>query len=180
MLSLVEEGRAGGGERTVHQRLDELTGALGHELRLIADLRQALMRQRMAVAAGDPGAIESSVQAIGRTLLTLKEARRRRGALIALIVGNATSTLADLEIQLGFPPPDDLVAARDAVRRAAEATSRGLAINQTILRRAAEAGDAFLQELFSSTAAAIPADTSAPKPSETASAIQPRLENGAR
>jgi len=146
-----------------HQRLDELTGALGHELRLIDDLRQALMRQRMAVAAGDPGAIESSVQAIGRTLLTLDEARRRRGALIALIVGNATVALADLEIHLGFSAPGDLVTAREAVRRAAEATSRGLAINQTILRHAAEAGDSFLQELFS-----------------TAWAIQPRLENGAR
>ncbi len=180
MLSLVEEGSASGREGTVHRRLDDLTSALSHELRLIDDLRQALMRQRMAVATDDPGAIESSVQAIGRTLLTLEEARRRRSALIALIVGNATIALADLESQLGFPAPDDFVAAREAVRRAAEATSRGLAINQSILRRAAEAGDAFLQELFSSTAAAIPADTSAPERSETAWAIQPPLEGEAR
>ena len=136
MLSLVEEGSASGREGTVHRRLDDLTSALGHELRLIDDLRQALMRQRMAVATDDPGAIESSVQAIGRTLLTLEEARRRRSALIALMVGNATTALADLEIQLGFPAPNDFVLAREAVHRAAEATSRGLATNQSILRRA--------------------------------------------
>jgi len=165
MLSLVEEGREDGREATVHRRLDELTGALVHELGLIDDLRQALMRQRVAVAADDREAIESSVHAIGRTLLTLEEARRRRGALVVLIVGTATIALADLEIQLGFPAPDDFIAAREAVRRAAEATSRGLAINQTILRRALEAGDAFLQQLFSSTAAPAPAYTRGLKPS---------------
>jgi hypothetical protein len=164
MLSLVEEGSAGRGEGTVHRRVDELTGALCHELRLIDDLSQALMRQRMAVAADDPGAVESSMQAIGRTLLTLEEARRRRGALMALIIGDATVALADLEIQLGFPAPDDFVTAREAVRGATEAASRKLVINQAILRRAAEAGDAFLQELFSSTAAPVPADTAVPNP----------------
>lgn len=166
MLSLVEEGRAGGTEGTVHRRLDELTGALAHELRLIDDLRQALMRQREAVASDDPEAIESSVHAIGRTLLTLEEARRRRGALIALIAGNSSIALADLETHLGFSVPDDFVAAREAVRRAAEATSRELAINQAILRRALEAGDAFLQQLFSSTADPMPAYTPGPRPPE--------------
>jgi hypothetical protein len=137
--------------------LDDLTCALGHELRLIDDLRQVLLRQRAAVAADDPEASESSVHAIGRTLLTLEEARRRRGALIALVTGNSAIVLSDLEAHLGFSPPDAFVAAREALRRAAEATSRELAINQTVLRRALEAGDAFLQELFSSTADPMPA-----------------------
>ena len=66
MLSLVEEGRVGGREDAVRSRLDELTGALTHELRLIDDLRNALLRQRAAVAADDPEVIESSVHAIGR------------------------------------------------------------------------------------------------------------------
>jgi len=159
MLSLVEEGRAGGREGTVHRRLDELTSALAHELRLIDDLRQALMRLRAAVASDDPEAIESSVHAIERTLLTLEEARRRRGALIALIAGNSAIALGDLEAHLGLSAPDDFVAAREAIRRSAEATSRELAINQTILRRALEAGDAFLQQLFSSTVDPMPAYT---------------------
>jgi hypothetical protein len=135
----------------VHHRLEELTAALAHELRLIDDLRQALMRQRAAVASDDPQAMEASVQAIGRTSLTLEEARWQRGALIALMTGNSTIPLAELEARLGFAMPHDLVATRDAVRRAAEATSRELAVNQTILRRALEDGDAFLQQLFSST-----------------------------
>jgi hypothetical protein len=164
MLSLVEEGRDGGSEEIVRRRLDELTGALRDELCLIDDLRQALMRQPVAVAADDPEAIESSVQAISRTLLTLEQARRRRDALITLIAGNAAIALADLETQLGFPAPDDFVAAREAVRRAAEATSRELAINQTILRRALEAGDAFLQQLFSNTADPTPAHTPGQRP----------------
>lgn len=166
MLSLVEEGRAGGREEAVHRRLDDLTAALEHELGLIDDLRQALLRQRAAVAADDPEAIESSVHAIGRTLLTLDEARRHRASLIALVVGNGGIALSELETHLGFTPPDSFAAARDAVRRAAEATSRELAINQTVLRRALEAGDAFLQQLFSSTADPMPAYTPGPKSSE--------------
>jgi len=162
MLSLVEEGRAGSRETAVGSRLEELAAALAHELRLIDDLRQALLRQRTAVAADDPDAIESSVQAIGRTLLTLDEARRRRGALVALVAGSDAVALADLESRLGFPLPAGLIAAREAVRREAEATTRELAINQTVLRRALEAGDAFLQQLFSSTVD--PTPTYAPGP----------------
>jgi hypothetical protein len=172
MLSLVEEGRAGGREGTVHHRLDDLTGALGHELRLIDDLRQALIRQRVAVAADDPEAIESSVHAIGRTLLTLEEARRGRGALIALVACNGAIALSDLEAHVGFSLPDGFVAAREAVHQAAEATSRELAINQTVLRHALEAGDAYLQQLFSST--------SHPMPAYKAWAIELPLKGGAR
>jgi hypothetical protein len=84
-------------------------------------------------------------------------AERRRGALLASIAGNSSIALADLEAHVGFPVPDDLVATREAVRHAAEAASRELAINQTILRRALEAGDAFLQQLFSSAAHVMPA-----------------------
>ena len=97
-----------------------------------------------------PEAIESSVHAIGRTLLTLEEARRRRGTLTALVAGRPGVALADLEQHLGALPAG-LVAAREAVRRGAEATALDVAINQTVLRRALEAGDAFLQQLFSST-----------------------------
>ncbi len=166
MLSLVEEGRTGGREEASHRRLDDLIGALGHELRHIDDLRQALLRQRAAVAEDDPEAIESSVHAIGRTLLTLEEARRQRRALIALVAGDGAIALSDLEAHLGFSPPESFVTAREAVRRAAEATSRELAINQTVLRRALEAGDAFLQQLFSSTADPMPAYTPGPRTTE--------------
>lgn len=164
MLSLVEEDRAGGRDGTVPHRVNELTGALCQELRLIDDLRQALLWQRAAVAADDPGAIEASVHAIGRTLLTLEEARRRRGALIALLAGSATIALSELDSHLGIDMPESFALAREAARRAAAATARELATNQTILRRALDAGDAFLQQLFSSTTDPMPVYTPSPKP----------------
>jgi hypothetical protein len=43
----------------------------------------------------------------------------------------------------------ELETARNRVKRAALQTSQDLAINQHILRRALEAGDQFLQRLFS-------------------------------
>jgi hypothetical protein len=142
-----------------HRGLDglhDLTGVLDEEVPLIDDLRQALRRQRSAVAEDDSGAIESSVQAIGRTLLTLDAARRRRGAIVALLACSPWVAVSDLDGYLGVDLPESLAPAPEAVRRAAADTALELTINQTILGRALEAGDAFLQELFSSTVDAVP------------------------
>lgn len=114
--------------------LADLAGALMQEQRLIEELRRALLRQRAALATDDPDLVDESVSAIARMRLTLEEARRRR---------------AYLESFVGVLPAH-LLAAREGVRRAAEATARELAINQWVACRAREAGDAFLQELFSS------------------------------
>lgn len=137
------------------ERLDALTRALQHERALIDNLRQALLRQRAAVAAHDPQAIEVSVHAIGRTLLTLEEARRLRLALLDLI--GAPVPLAELERVIGGELTPAFRAACQAVRRAAEDTAREVAINQNILRRAIWAGDVFLQQLFSSVSDLMPA-----------------------
>ena len=164
MLSLLQsEVRA---DRPAPSRLAELTAALVHEHRLIEELREALVRQRAGVAADDPAAIEHSVHAIGRTLLTLDEARRRRVSLTALVGGRAGATLADLDATVEALPAS-FAAAREAVRRAAEATARDVAINQTVLRRALEAGDAFLQQLFSSASDPMPVYAPGPRPTET-------------
>ena len=149
MLSLVMEGREGGAAVATSARLSDLAGALVQEQRLIEELRQALLRQRAGVATGDPELIDGSVYAIARTLLTLEEARRRRASLTAAVIGRPGVALSDLESFVGVLPAQ-LLAAREAVRRAAEATAHDLAINQRVLRRALEAGDAFLQQLFSS------------------------------
>jgi hypothetical protein len=163
MLSLLQsEVRA---DRPSPSRLGELTDALVHERRLIEELREALLRQRAGVAADDPELIEHSVQAIGRTLLTLDEARRRRVALTALVAGRPGVALSDLDGLLA-PLPAAFVSAREAVRRAAEATAHEGAINQTVLRRALEAGDAYLQQLFSSAADPMPVYAPGPRPSE--------------
>jgi hypothetical protein len=150
MLSLVMEGREGQAAVATSARLSDLAGALVQEQRLIEELRQALLRQRAGVATGDPELIDGSVYAIARTLLTLEEARRRRASLTAAVIGRpGVVALSDLESFVGVLPVP-LLAAREAVRRAAEATAHDLAINQRVLHRALEAGDAFLQQLFSS------------------------------
>jgi hypothetical protein len=57
--------------------------------------------------------------------------------------------LARLEEHLGAPLPESLASVREAVRRSAELAANDIAINQRVLRRAIESGDAFLQRLFS-------------------------------
>ena len=152
MLSLVMEGPAGGGGVETSARLTDLAGALIQEQRLIEELRQALLRQRAGMASGDPVLIDESVYAIARSLLTLEEARRRRRAsLTAAVMGRPGVALSDLESFVGVLPAP-LLAAREAVHRAAEVTAQDLAINQKMIRQALEAGDAFLQQLFSGAA----------------------------
>jgi hypothetical protein len=128
-------------------RLSDLAGALVQEQRLIEELRQALLRQRAGMASGDSEVIDGSVYAITRTLLTLEEAGRRRTSLTAAVMGRPGLALSDLELFVGVLPAP-LFEAREAIRRAAEATAHDLAINQRELRRALDAGDAFRQQLF--------------------------------
>jgi hypothetical protein len=130
------------------ERMDDLAEALDHEAAIIEELRQALLRQRSGVATDDADAVENSIHAVGRTLLTLDEARRRRAALTTLVSGENAS-IDRLESLFGGILSPELETARNRVKRAALQTSQDLAINQHILRRALEAGDQFLQRLFS-------------------------------
>lgn len=131
------------------KRMADLAEALLYEANVIDELRQALLRQRSGVAADDAELVESSIHAMGRTLLTLDEARRRRAALTALITGSEATPLERLESIFGGILSPELETARARVKRAALQTAQDVAINQHILRRALEAGDAFLQRLFS-------------------------------
>jgi hypothetical protein len=149
MLSLVMEGPAGGGALATPARLTDLQGALIREQRLIEELRQALLHQRAGVAIGDPELNDRGVYAIARTRLTLEEARRHRASLITALVGRPGVALSNLESFVGVLPAS-LLAAREAVDRATEVIAQDLATNQRIARHALEAGDAFLQQLFSS------------------------------
>lgn len=130
-------------------RLADLADALLYEANVIEELRQALLRQRAGVAADDAAVVEASIHAMGRTLLTLDEAKRRRSALLALISGGEPTALEQLEQTLGGVLPRDVEEARGMVKRSALMAAQDLAINQHILRRAMEAGDIFLQRLFS-------------------------------
>jgi hypothetical protein len=130
-------------------RFEDLADALRYEARVIDELRQALVRQREGVKVHDVEAIEGSVHAMGRTLLTLEEARRRRATVTSLLTGGDPAPLDSLEASLGRELPEAVIAARNDLRKAAAQSAHEVAINQQILRRAIDAGDAFLQQLFS-------------------------------
>ncbi|MFL5494144.1 MAG: hypothetical protein ACJ8DC_07140 [Gemmatimonadales bacterium] len=140
----------------MEQPLDELESALSEEQFLMEDLDRMLLRQRAGVAADDPEVIESTAQAISRALLTLDEARRRRAALITLVIGNPGVALEDLQGHLAIPLPAGFTEVRERVRRAGEAIAGDVAINQDVLRRALEAEEAFRQRLFSDAIPPIP------------------------
>lgn len=124
----------------------DLQRAFELERALVADLRRALLAQRDAVATDDTAEVDASVAVIGRTLLVLDEARRRRTAILALATGHRVQTLAEFEREPGVPA--DLLASAGSLRSEAEAVMRDVRINQHILRGALDAADAFLQQLF--------------------------------
>lgn len=138
--------------RTTSQGLRELIEIVERQAELAGELADVLAAQRAAVAANDVMGIESSIVAVHRVLLTLAEAHRRRGALEEVLGVDPTRPLDPLEPIAGMTPPPALAEARARLRRAAEQTAREAAINDTVLRRAVEAGEVFLQELFSSVA----------------------------
>jgi hypothetical protein len=155
-------------EPSVHERLADLADALMYEANVIEELRQALLRQRAGVAADDADLVESSIHAMGRTLLTLDEAKRRRAALTALIAGGEPTPLDRLESLLGGILPREVEEARTMVKRAALLTAQDIAINQHILKRALEAGDVFLQKLFSMAGEPAPGYVRGERPLEPA------------
>jgi hypothetical protein len=155
-------------EPSVSERLSDLAEALLYEANVIEELRQALLRQRAGVAADDAELVETSIHAMGRTLLTLDEAKRRRAALTALIAGGNPTPLDGLEAVLGGTLPREVEEARTMVKRAALLTAQDVAINQHILKRALEAGDLFLQKLFSMSGQPAPGYARGERPLEPA------------
>ena len=140
-----------------------LVAALARETALIGDLRTALQQQRDGIAGDDPALVDQSTQAVARTLLSLDQARRHRVTVTAQLTNGTSADLDTLEDIVGALP-GDLKEARRTVRRAAGDAAVDLRINQSVLKRALEAGNAFLQKLFSSagevSAAYDPADRS--------------------
>lgn len=126
----------------------QLVRALQDEVVILEELRAVLARQRQGVAANDHQIIEASIREMGRALFTLEEARRGRQTLVALLGGEDAGSLTDLESWFAGRIPQELLDARDVVRSTAAAAARDLAVNQHVLDRALQAGDAFLQRLF--------------------------------
>jgi hypothetical protein len=131
--------------------LDRLTAALEHEALAIRELGESLVQQRSAVAASDVDAVNASVDDVGRLLLAVDEARRHRMAITAELGSAPDTLLGDLEPPPGTPGAGAYAAARTTLRRMAEKAAHEATVNRTVLRSAVQAGDSFLQTLFSSS-----------------------------
>ncbi len=121
--------------------------AMAIELRLLADLREALAQQRAGVAADDPEAIDVATHRVARSIFTLDEARRRREWVTKLATGG-DGELRLLETAMG--PVEGFADSHRTLREAAAAAASDIALNQGILRRALRRGESYLQALFAS------------------------------
>lgn len=131
----------------VLDRTPELVAALRVERKLIDDLIGVLRRQRAAVAEDDIGAIDDSVFAAQRILLTLAQARQRRRSLLHVMTGREEVGLAEFEGVLGPAATPTVLATRDELRASAETLGRELQTNRRILSGAIDAGDRLLRAL---------------------------------
>ena len=107
---------------------DDLAATLSQEAKLLDELREALLQQRGGVASNDAAVVEGSIQMMGRTLLTLGEARQRREALIGRLAGQPVSSpsISNREELLSQPLPENVQTARAAARRAGAAVAVGV------------------------------------------------------
>jgi hypothetical protein len=129
-----------------------LTDALLSEKRQIDELIVAMRRQREAIAADDLPAVDDSVFAVQRILLTLGEARKRRRTLNQRLGQAPDIALRDLLEALGPHATDDLKAARAALLGSARALSRDVATNRKILRQALANGEDMVRALAGAAA----------------------------
>ena len=133
---------------TPDEGFEALTRGLSVEEGLLRDLRAALVVQRSALAADDTARLEDVVNQIGRTLITIREARRHRGVLAELIVGAPNAGLSAVAESVS---PSRAASFRAACRRLHELAvlvNRELSINQAVIRRAIESGEHYLQHLL--------------------------------
>ena len=132
-----------------HRAVKLLAVALRHEVDLLEDVRAALLEQRAGVASNDAERIEGGTHRLGRSLLTIEEARRHRSDLTSVLGGGRPLNLSELELVLPQPMLADLLEARVQLRVAAKGVAREVAINDLVVRRAMDAGESFIQVLFS-------------------------------
>jgi hypothetical protein len=79
----------------------------------------------------------------------IEEARRHRDDLTSVLGGGRPLNLNELDLAIPRSMLDDLSDARVQLRTAANGVAREVAINDLVVRRALDAGEAFIQVLFS-------------------------------
>ena len=135
------------------EEFEALSRGLSVEADLLRDLKAALIAQRAALAADDTAGLEEVVNQIGRTLLTIREARRQRALLIELVVGAPNGGLADAAARLAGEAAKEFRTQCRDLHELAVSVSRELTINQAVIRRAIESGEQYLQQLLTVPAA---------------------------
>lgn len=134
--------------------LASLAESLGAESRLLEQLVGVLQDQREGVAKDDVEMVDDSVHAAHRVMHTLAEARRRRNTLVHLLTDRRDVGVRALCDALGTHMTDEIVDRRTALERAAESVSREVALNRSILTRALQAGNDYVQRLVAPASAA--------------------------
>ena len=125
--------------------LAALANALLSERKLIDDLTETVLRQRTAIAVDDLQAVDDSVFATHRLLLTLGEARKGRRSINAMAGCKEETGVKHLEEALGPWMTADLRIAREELQVAAARLSREIGINRRILREAIANSDSFVR-----------------------------------
>lgn len=125
--------------------VEALAQALVSERQLIDELTGVMQRQRGAVGADDLPAVDDSVFATHRLLLTLGEARKRRRALNRLAGCSEDTGVRQLDDALGARMTPRLRAERAALQEAARRLSGEIEVNRRILRQAIAGNEAFVR-----------------------------------
>ena len=146
----------GGHGQALEQELRGLACALDHEAIVVEELAGALRRQRGVVASGDARALDENVEAVGRLMRTLEEARHQRIEAMASLAGGEDPSLGALATALEIRLPEALTRAGERLRQAAGQVVHEASLNRMLLKRAMDAGQEYLQTLFSAAAGPTP------------------------
>lgn len=157
----------------IETSLRRLTDALGSEARLLDELVAVMRRQRDAVASDDLGAIDDSVFATHRILVTIGEARRRRRTLNHMLSDREEVGLTEMEEVLGAWMTPALREARDGLHSAALTLSKEVEVNRRVLSQALASGDGYMRALYGTAepAAASYRPDAAPRDAERAGGL---------
>jgi hypothetical protein len=128
--------------------IDALAEALVAEARLLSELTDVVRRQRDAIARDDIEALDDTVFATHRVLLTLGQARKQRRAINHLLGESDDLSLSALDDVFGGAPPARI---RDGVAQLSETARvlhREVDMNRRVLRQAIDTGDQLVRALI--------------------------------
>jgi hypothetical protein len=125
----------------------ELVDQFQREAELVGLVGEALRRQRAAIAAADPVALDEENALITRTLGQLAVLRGERRTMVETVVGETGAGLARFEAISPRPLPLPYVDARGQLISVLERVQSDLVFHRLLLERALAAGEDSLRHL---------------------------------